>query len=518
MLIIYYVWLMKVFFLFIFLLPGILLAQDRTMDSLKLVLKNAKHDTTRVKTLLNIGEEIYQIEPDTAIIFFKRCIELTEKCAFIAPTKTLKKFYFKQQAAALNNIGFLAQLEGDIPKALEFYYKGLKVLEEINDKDVIATLLHNIGGIYDSQGNIPQALDVYHRSLKIMEEINDKNGIATSLNAFGYIYQNQSDLPQALDYFIRSLKIREEIKDKNGIAISLNNIGFIYNLQGDLPKALDFYNRSLKIREEINDKNGIAVSLNNIGGVYRKMAERPDNKVRREQLLNKSLEFFHKSLKVREKSMDKKGIALSSNNIGHILLTQGKVDEAFIYATRSMSAAEQLGFPGSIKNAAFLLKNIYRKQNKFKQAFEMYELETQMRDSISNSETKKASVKKQFQYEYEKKAAADSVKNAEEQKVKNVLLTAQQAQLKQEKTQRFALYGGLVLVIAFSGFVFNRFKVTQKQKVIIEQQKVLVDDAFAHLEEKNKEVLDSIRYAKRIQTALLTSEKYIHRKLNELNS
>ena len=38
------------------------------------------------------------------------------------------------------------------------------------------------------------------------------------------------------------------------------------------------------------------------------------------------------------------------------------------------------------------------------------------------------------------------------------------------------------------------------------------------LEEKNKEVLDSIRYAKRIQTALLTSEKYIERKLNELNS
>ena len=38
------------------------------------------------------------------------------------------------------------------------------------------------------------------------------------------------------------------------------------------------------------------------------------------------------------------------------------------------------------------------------------------------------------------------------------------------------------------------------------------------LDEKNKEVLDSIHYAKRIQTALLTSEKYIDRKLNQLNS
>jgi hypothetical protein len=73
-------------------------------------------------------------------------------------------------------------------------------------------------------------------------------------------------------------------------------------------------------------------------------------------------------------------------------------------------------------------------------------------------------------------------------------------------------------VIAFSGFVFNRFRVTQKQKSIIEKQKTLVDEAFAQLEEKNREVMDSIHYAKRIQTALLPNEKYIERKLNQLNS
>ncbi|MBK6983618.1 MAG: hypothetical protein IPH32_02110 [Bacteroidetes bacterium] len=200
------------------------------------------------------------------------------------------------------------------------------------------------------------------------------------------------------------------------------------------------------------------------------------------------------------------------------MLKQGNNTEAFKYATKSLQISYELGFPWEIKNAVATLKRIYQKQNKFKEALEMYELEIQMRDSINNTETKKASIKKQFQYEYEKKAAADSVKHAEEQKVKNALLTAQQAQLKQEKTQRLALYGGLALVIVFLGFVYNRFRVTQKQKAIIEQQKVLVDEAFTHLEEKNKEVMDSIRYAKRIQTALLTSEKYIERKLNELNS
>ena len=102
--------------------------------------------------------------------------------------------------------------------------------------------------------------------------------------------------------------------------------------------------------------------------------------------------------------------------------------------------------------------------------------------------------------------------------MKNAQLQAQAASLKQEKTQRYALYGGLLLVIGFSVFVFNRFKVTQKQKKVIEDQKVLVDKAYESLHEKNKEVMDSIHYAKRIQRALITSESYIEKQLKKLSN
>ena len=44
-------------------------------------------------------------------------------------------------------------------------------------------------------------------------------------------------------------------------------------------------------------------------------------------------------------------------------------------------------------------------QDKPAQALEMYELNIQMRDSLSNEETCKASLKIQFQYEFDKKEA-----------------------------------------------------------------------------------------------------------------
>ena len=66
--------------------------------------------------------------------------------------------------------------------------------------------LNNIGLIYKNQGDIPKALEYFHKSLKIREEIKDKLGIAYSLNNIGIIYNNQGDHLKALDYCPISLK------------------------------------------------------------------------------------------------------------------------------------------------------------------------------------------------------------------------------------------------------------------------------------------------------------------------
>ena len=82
-------------------------------------------------------------------------------------------------------------------------------------------------------------------------------------------------------------------------------------------------------------------------------------------------------------------------------------------------------------------------------------------------------------------------------------------QLKQEKTQRYALYGGLVLVGLFALFMVNRFRVTNKQKKLIEVQKKIVEEQKRLVDEKQKEIIESITYAKRLQEAILPSQEFI---------
>ena len=61
---------------------------------------------------------------------------------------------------------------------------------------------------------------------------------------------------------------------------------------------------------------------------------------------------------------------------------------------------------------------------------------------------------------------------------------------------------GLLIVMIFALFIFRALKLTKHQKHIIE--------------EKQKEILDSIHYAKRIQNSLLPPQRYIEKSLAKL--
>jgi serine phosphatase RsbU (regulator of sigma subunit) len=137
----------------------------------------------------------------------------------------------------------------------------------------------------------------------------------------------------------------------------------------------------------------------------------------------------------------------------------------------------------------------YANTNQFKEAYNNYVLFKNLTDSIFSAENSKRIGDLKTHYEVQKKEAELKAK-AEAQEVITI---------EEEKRQRFVIYaviGLLIIVLVFAVFMFNRFKVTQKQKEIIEKQKHLV-------EENQKEIIDSITYAKRIQQVLLTSEKYI---------
>ena len=212
--------------------------------------------------------------------------------------------------------------------------------------------------------------------------------------------------------------------------------------------------------------------------------------------------YLNRSIEIYENSGYKKSVLTSYFNLASLLMTFNKISAAEkVLAKASLVINETRGIVSykQLYICKFKLDSI---KGSFKSAIENYKMFVLYSDSLRNEENTKKQTRLEMQFEFDKKISADSIRAVDERKLSAT-------RIKSEKNKSYSLIGGLALVLIFTLFVYNRFKVTKRQKIIIEDQKLIV-------EEKNKDIIDSINYAKRIQSTLLPSEKYIGKNLNRL--
>ncbi|MEO6304919.1 MAG: SpoIIE family protein phosphatase, partial [Bacteroidia bacterium] len=129
-----------------------------------------------------------------------------------------------------------------------------------------------------------------------------------------------------------------------------------------------------------------------------------------------------------------------------------------------------------------------------------------LRDSLLNNSNKREALKKQYKYDYDKKLITDSIKSIEQKKITSTQLALQNAEIKNQKTIRIALIIGILVALIFLAFVFNRLRITSKQKKIIQRQEEITLQQKNELELKNKNILESIEAAREIQYIIFPSE------------
>ena len=280
------------------------------------------------------------------------------------------------------------------------------------------------------------------------------------------------------------------------------NIGIVYKDLINYPKALEYYIKQLKICEEIGDKKGLSNCYGSIATVYKDLSD-----------YSKSLEYYLKALQLFEETNNKQGIATCYLNMGALYNDLLDYKLAIQYSHSCLRLSKEIGDVDDERLAYENLAYVYAKTNRYKEAYENHVKFKILTDSIFNADNSKQLGDMKTQFEVEKKEAELKVKAEAEQEKQ---LAVASAEKKKQQIVMLSVVGCLILVVVFSLFLFNRFRITQRQKNIIEQQKVRVDRAYEKLHEKNKEVMDSINYASRIQRALLPSVKYIESSLNRL--
>lgn len=484
----------KCFILFCFLFQNISCQVNR-LDSLNKIFLTATSDTSKCRALLLMME--YEMSTADANAF-NRTQQLAKFCENKLNSKDTTNSYYYQLFLldALNSAGFLMQRGPSPEKGLEYYQRCVKIALKLNDTKYLPTIYNNIAYVYDNQSNNQLALNYYFKSLALHEKYNNQVGIAYTLINIAGVHKKNEDTKSALIYYEKSLMIMRNLKNNAGIINALNNIGALY-LKKNTAEALKYFKEALYMskKSKVIDGIGLPITYYWLGQTYLK-----------ENNLDLALTYLNNAKEEFGKVKDLRGIAESYSYIGEVYWRKKNLKEALDNAKKAIHLAEEIGIPTTIYKPALLLYKISKENNNPKEALKYYELFIKLKDSISNQESRNATIKSQLKHEYELKSAADSIKMLEDKKLNAVKLT-------QEQTQKKYLYVGIGLIAVFGLFMFNRYRVTQKQKRIIEDQKILVEKQKILVDEKQREVIDSIKYARRIQQALLPSNKYIKNKL-----
>jgi len=449
------------------------LAQDKKLDSLVGRYYDESSDTVRAKLAYKLSSyylnNLGQI--DSAYAYAFRSLRLSEKQQF---TRGL--------AISNNFLGQACNYLRKTDSAIYYFERSKHYYEQLKDSSRVAGMLNNIGISYSNEGNIVKALDYYFLSLKIKEQLHDSGGIANALHNIGQLYNEQNDSSNSLKYFKKALEIRQKIHDESGVGYSMVAIGSHYKNQKNYTLSEEYFKEALKIAEFTKEEESIAIASYNLGSLYFDSGK-----------WNECEPYFLKSLEISRRNSDMAGVAICLDALGYLKLEQLKYTEAIKLLEEAYTLAkEQMN--DLIGGITERLSKAYEITGNYKQALFYHKISKSIGDSLFNAENVRKLTSESLKYEYEK----EKILAQKEQE-------RREATLKEEAFRKNLIIGSsvfiLLLVSIFSYTIYLKLKENRKQKHIIEEQQ--------------KEMIDSINYARRIQYALLAHNDLLKNNLPE---
>lgn len=347
-----------------------------------------------------------------------------------------------------------------------------------------APLLNNTAFITQKKGNIVYAIELYERCIEAQRLSGDSITIGSSYLNLGRLYSEAGEDQLALTNFGLARK-RFPLDDLIGQAHCQNGIGHIFFVQRNYESALNCYFSALTMFEKAGHEEGKTRTNINIGQVYFEQKQ-----------LKLADDVFRSSLLSAMQTEDVQSQAESYYYLGEIALRKEMPDSALYFGEKSLALSRSIGYPRNLRDASSLLFRIYQQKGDAQKALEMHILYSEMNDSLNNVEKNNAVIKEKLRAEYERKTA--EVKAEQEKKT---TIAAEEA--RHQRVVNYFTFAGLFLALALLLVAYRSYRAKKKAHEIIITQKKLVD-------QKNKDITDSIRYAGHLQKALMPHEGTLH--------
>ncbi|MEO6904251.1 MAG: SpoIIE family protein phosphatase [Bacteroidia bacterium] len=365
-----------------------------------------------------------------------------------------------------------------------YYTKALETSKRTGNKAIIAKELSALGDISRLQDKNTIALNLIFQSINLYRELKDTFQLAHNLSLVGDINRCLEQLNDATHYLTEALSIAKEKNYTKVLTFCYSSLGTVYYDVKKYKEALFCYNTGLAISTKAKDTMRIVDFLYAVGNVLIDQ-DKP----------TEALFYLYRGVNINKKVNDNYHLSLCLMGLAKANLKEKKYSESITYGLQSFEIGKQINSPGIYGDASEIIYKAYLGAGNYKEAFNFLKINKEIHENTINS----IQIKKQAQLEINFlnafKEKQESILRAEKQKQKDIIQLA-----KTRQQQAYIVAGSVLLltVIAIAIVLFRFYQKERDSKQIIKQQHLVV-------KAKNKEILDSINYAQKIQQTIIPS-------------
>jgi two-component system, NtrC family, sensor kinase len=346
------------------------------LDSLNVLLKNAKEDTTKLRIYIELTRACEQKDN---LLYIEPALNLVDKLLLKSYPEEEREMLFSQEQNLLYlvvsyytnrdtidwkkieayNDARLKTIEktGNQKRTAEFLFhiasisldgkkdsamyfvnmqKSLALFTNIKDSAFIVAGYAYLCSFYKSAGNFTKAFESVQSAIAISRKLNYTKGVAKSLTQLGDLYRDNDEDSQALNNYQAALDILNKAKDTAELFNVLAAVGGFYYTRHNTTKALEYYNQLIELSaQQANLQHNAGIVYKWIGMTY------SDKNDYSNALLN-----FEKSLALNNAAGDIFETATVLNEIGKVYNKQGDFEKAISYHSRSVRIADSSHIEG----------------------------------------------------------------------------------------------------------------------------------------------------------------------------
>jgi serine phosphatase RsbU (regulator of sigma subunit) len=419
--------------------------------------------------------------------------------------------------AALSLLYFKSK---DYTKAEELYQNNLTQATKAQNPKALGLIYHNRAIMFFYQYILDSSEAYNLKALPYRKAAKDFEGELKTTSNLASIYFMKSDFKQSLKLFNEGLALESKLNYPEGKYIDLNNMAVAYRYLKLYDKAIQLYRRAEKVNTNSAKKfytiySGLSVTFKEQNQADSSLAyafRAKEYALLSGDSLDLAYAYSHIALvyniqkKNREaisllqtslqmsRNLDDKRLEMACyGNIASNYLLMNLPDSADVFIGKMVELQNTLKIKLDGEDISKLLADYYYRKKDYQKSYDYFKIYSNYRDSVLNIEASSKLLEMQEKFDSEQKEKDNQMLQLENKSFKN--------------SRNYLI---LILAISFLGIILllvSYKKIVASRKLLREQKDLLT--------EQQKEILDSIQYARRIQYALLASDNLLKKHLPE---